>query len=131
MFISHSDICNKIKTHFSVKGMKSLSLKEIINIGTVSSKEIQSHRMVMFHRLAHIDNIHFTFVIEEIVFREISMYESTHLIHPSHDEKNISISLLQINNFSILKSRGTHSIFTNKLHYNNIVLEKVGSWGFN
>jgi hypothetical protein len=49
-------------------------LKEVIDVGAVSPQEVQSHRVVMLHSLAHIDDPHFAAIVQHVVLREVRMH---------------------------------------------------------
>ena len=80
------DICDEVKGLLSIKHLESVLFKEVVNIGAVSSQEVKGHRMIVFHRLTHINDPHLSLVVEHVVLTEISMHEAAHVVHASHNE---------------------------------------------
>lgn len=79
--------------------------EEIVDVGDVSPQEIQCVRMIVLHRLGHIDNMHLVLIVEHVVLTEICMDELAFLIQNSHDLHDLEIDLtpsLHALNFGIL-----------------------------
>lgn len=80
------NISDEIESHLNSEHMETFPLKEIINVGTVTSQEIECHRVIVFHRLTHINNPDLLLIVEHVVFRKVTMHEAALMIHATHNK---------------------------------------------
>jgi len=97
--------------------------EEIIDIGDISSEEVEGVGVVVLDGLGHVDDPNFILMVEHIVLTEIGVDEPAFLIQDSHDLHDLEVDLWPLfnsRNLCILESRGVLHVLSDEVHDQDI-----------
>lgn len=101
------------------EGVDSFLAEEIIDIGDVSSQEVQRVGVVVFYGLRDIDHPDFVLVVEHVVLAEICVDELAFLVQNSHYFYDLQIDLgplFDVGNLGVFESRGVLHVLPDEVH---------------
>ena len=105
------------------KYLNALSLEKVVDIANIPPQEVKSMRMVVFHRLRHINDIYFVLPVQHIVLTQICVDQFALLIQNSHDFDDLQIQFtpsFYLFYVRILQPWSIQHVLANEIHHQYI-----------